>query len=117
MYLRKTLLLLSVSVFVCLASQAQQVLDSLHAIYQKRADTGYFNDTLVLKNNQSVYTGNGDYNNCKIIYTFFRQGINVKQVPVKPGFMDCGFGNGVMPDGFFSRTSSKIPADKELTGE
>ena len=67
-------------------------------------------------NNKAIYK-NSDFNSsCKIIFSFFRQGIRVEE------FADdynssCGFGHSVVVEGFFKKKSNKIPTIKELTDE
>jgi uncharacterized protein YecT (DUF1311 family) len=79
-------------------------------------NSGTLADTLEIKNNKAIYTNAEFDSTCKIIFSFFRQGIKVEE------FTDnynsgCGFGHAVVADGFFKKKSNKIPTTKELTDE
>ena len=79
-------------------------------------NSGSFTDTLEIKNNKAIYRNAEFDSSCKIIFSFYRQGIKVEE------FTDnynsgCGFGHAVVADGFFKKKSSKIPTAKELTDE
>lgn len=79
-------------------------------------NSGELTDTLEIKNNKAIYRNAEFDSSCKIVFSFFRQGIKVEE------FTDnynsgCGFGHAVVANGFFKKKSNKIPTAKELTGE
>lgn len=61
---------------------------------------GEFMGDLKIKNNVAIYKS-GD---CELKFIF-----NSKAVKVIQSDWDCGFGMGVMADGYYKKTSSKVP--------
>ena len=61
---------------------------------------GEFMKELKIKNGVAIYKS-GD---CQIKFTFNSKAVKVTQT----GF-ECGFGNGVSADGYYKKTSSKVP--------
>lgn len=74
---------------------------------------GFFIDTLDYKNNQAIYNYEDLEFDCKIIFTFTKYGVDVKQ-ETKNDNNYCGFGYGVIADGYFEKTTSKSPVIKDL---
>jgi uncharacterized protein YecT (DUF1311 family) len=79
-------------------------------------NSGSIADTLILKNNKAIYKGVEFDSSCRIIFTFFRQGIKVEELTDNYN-SGCGFGHAVVANGFFKKKSSKIPTIKELNEE
>lgn len=81
-------------------------------------NSGSFIDTLEYKNNIVIYTAPEDIDaSCKITFHFDEKGITVEEKTDNPD-AGCGFGFGVMADGFYKQTSSDIPVlIHPLTGE
>ncbi|MEN9875522.1 MAG: hypothetical protein RLZZ529_519 [Bacteroidota bacterium] len=80
-------------------------------------NSGSFVDTLVYKENKAVYRDTEVDTTCTIIFNFNKKGINVVE---KTGNYNwgCGFGHGVVADGFYKKISNKVPILTEpLTGE
>jgi len=78
-------------------------------------NSGTLTDTLIISNNKAIYTTEDDPS-CKIVFTFYRQGIMVEQFAEDPNFA-CGFGHAVDAYGYYRKKSSKVPTDKELNDE
>ena len=66
-------------------------------------------DTLKYNNNIVVYTTPDDIDaTCKITFQFDKKGVTVVEETADYN-SGCGFGHAVVADGFYKRTSSKIP--------
>jgi hypothetical protein len=61
---------------------------------------GEFMEDLKLKNGVMIYKSG----ECELKFIFSEKAVKV----VQPGW-DCGFGMGVMADGYYKKTSSKVP--------
>jgi hypothetical protein len=75
-------------------------------------NSGTIWDTLNYRNNISIYKTPEDDSTCKIVLTFKKSGITIEQHQADLNF-GCGFGHGVFADGFYKKTSSKIPIIKD----
>lgn len=71
-------------------------------------NSGSFVDTLVYKNNRSIYKTPDFDPSCKIVFDFTKNGINVveKTDDYNNG---CGFGHAVVANGYFKKMTSEIP--------
>jgi uncharacterized protein YecT (DUF1311 family) len=76
--------------------------------------SGTVADTLTIINNKAIYRNAQFDSSCRIIFTFFRQGIKVEELANDYNF-GCDFGHAVIADGYYKRKSNKTPSDKELT--
>ena len=66
-------------------------------------------DTLKYINNKAVYIAADDIDSmCKITFQFDKKGVTVVEETADYN-SGCGFGHAVVADGFYKRTSSKIP--------
>ena len=76
-------------------------------------NSGSFIDTLVYKNNQAIYTASEYDSTCTVTLIFSSKGTSVKQYQsnINNGY---GFGNGVVANGFFKKTSIKIAVIEDL---
>ena len=81
-------------------------------------NSGSFVDTLTYNNNVALYTASDDIDaTCKITFHFDKKGVTVVE-ETDDNNSGCGFGHAVVADGFYKRTSSKVPILTEpLTGE
>ncbi len=79
-------------------------------------NSGTLADTLEIKNNKAMYRNTEFDSSCKIIFSFFRQGIKVEEFTNNYN-SGCGFGHAVVANGFFKKKSTKIPTAKELTND
>jgi len=80
-------------------------------------NSGSFVDTLTYKDNRAIYTIQKFDPTCKIIFDFTKKGITVKEETKDYNF-GCGFGQGVVADGFYKKVSKKVPILIDLmTGE
>ncbi len=80
-------------------------------------NSGSFVDTLIYKNNKAIYTASEFDTTCKITFDFDKNGVSVKE-ETSDYNSGCGFGHGVVADGFYKRMSGKTPILTEpLTGE
>ncbi len=80
-------------------------------------NSGSFVDTLDYKENKAIFRDNKFDLTCKVIFDFRRKGINVIQ-ETEDNNWGCGFGHGVVADGFYKKISSKTPILKvPLTDE
>lgn len=79
---------------------------------------GAFVDTLSYKNNIAIYTAPEDIDStCNISFKFDNKGVTVVEKTENYN-TGCGFGYAVVADGFYKRTSSKVPKLIEpLTGD
>ena len=75
-------------------------------------NSGVAMDTLIIKDNKAVFTTEDDPS-CKLIFTFYRRGIKIEEFTDNINFA-CGFGHGVVVNGFYKRKYNSIPTDKEL---
>jgi|SRR5688572_20942047 len=71
-------------------------------------NSGSFIDTLKYKNNVALHTTPEDDTSCRIKFTFSKKGITVYQYQENLNF-GCAFGHAVFADGFYKKTSSKVP--------
>ncbi len=89
----------------------------LSFIFSKGAPSynlGSFVDTLNYQNNKVIYRPE-IYTSCLIEFVFSKKGVNVI---TNEQNSECGFGMGVVANGFFIKKSSKKPEIKDLlTGE
>jgi hypothetical protein len=76
-------------------------------------NSGSFIDTLKYLNNKAVYRTPEDDTSCKITFCFSNKGVTVEQYQADLNF-GCGFGHAVFADGFYKKTSSKIPVIDDL---
>lgn len=74
--------------------------------------SGSFLDTLIYKNNRAIYLTPAFDSTCKITFIFKKAGLTVsqEQADLNNG---CGFGHGVIADGYFKKTSSQVPIIKD----
>lgn len=80
-------------------------------------NSGSFVDTLIYKDNRSIYTDPESDPTCKIFFDFGKKGVTVKEETADYNF-GCGFGHAVVADGFYRRISNKTPILTEpTTGE
>jgi hypothetical protein len=77
-------------------------------------NSGSFIDTLNYEDNIAVYRPQV-YSKCRIEFAFSKKGVNVKTNEYDS---ECGFGMGVVANGFFKKKSSEQPEIIDLlTGE
>jgi hypothetical protein len=77
-------------------------------------NSGSFIDTLNFNHNKAVYKPD-DYGSCEVTFLFSEKGVAVTTNNQK---IDCGFGMGVVANGFFKKKSSKQPEIIDLlTGD
>jgi len=79
-------------------------------------NSGELRDSLDYKHNISVYTGDGDDTTCKITLFFEEKGVFIEMMSANPNFA-CGFGHAVDAQGYYKKTSHKIPTKEELFEE
>ena len=80
-------------------------------------NSGSFVDTLVYKENKAIFRDTEVDSTCKVIFNFDKRGITVREETANCNW-GCGFGHGVVADGFYKKVSSKIPIlTYPLTGE
>ncbi len=80
-------------------------------------NSGSIADTLLIKDNKAIYTVPSEIDStCKVIFRFFRQGIEVEEITADYN-CGCGFGHAVVATGYYKRKSYKIPTQKDLTFE
>jgi hypothetical protein len=80
-------------------------------------NSGSFVDTLVYKANKAIFSDTEVDTTCKVIFNFDKRGITVREETANYNW-GCGFGHGVVADGFYKKVSSKIPIlTYPLTGE
>jgi hypothetical protein len=72
---------------------------------------GSFTDTLNYVNNRVVYKNPAADASCEITFTFTDSGITVKEKTTNLN-SGCGFGKGIVADGFYKKVSSMKPALK-----
>jgi len=80
-------------------------------------NSGDFIDTLNYSKNKSIYKLDHDKTtSCIITFDFSRKGVTVKEQNENYGM--CGFGNAVIADGYFDKSSSDLPIFRDpLTDE
>ena len=71
-------------------------------------NSGSFVDTLSYNDNKAIYTDTESDSTCKITFDFYKKGITVKE-ETSDYNSGCGFGHGVVANGFYKKTSSKMP--------
>jgi len=76
-------------------------------------NSGSFIDTLTYKNNVALHTTPEDDSSCRIKFKFNKKGITVEQYQADLNF-GCAFGHAVFADGFYKKTSSKVPVIAEI---
>ena len=80
-------------------------------------NSGSFVDTLIYKNNRVIHTDAESDTSCKITFDFDKKGVLVKE-ETEDFNSGCGFGHAVVADGFYKKTSGKVPVlTQPLTGE
>lgn len=72
-----------------------------------------FMDTLDFKDNMAIYRKNDSEQSCRITMKFSSKGIQVLEQTGDFG-SGCGYGHGMITDGYFKKISTKIPAIKAL---
>ena len=75
-------------------------------------NSGTAYDTLTIKKNVAVYKSEYDAS-CRIYFRFNTKGVQVEEKTDNQAF-GCGFGHAVYANGFYKKTSNKIPTRKEL---
>jgi hypothetical protein len=70
--------------------------------------SGKFADTLNYLNNQAVYTNPALDASCRITFSFSENGVTVKEKTTNLN-SGCGFGKGVVAEGFYKKVSSVKP--------
>lgn len=84
---------------------------------ERSYNSGSFVDTLTYVNNTSVYTTPDDDPTCKITFYFDKKSVTVKEETADYN-SGCGFGHSVTANGYYKKTSSRLPILVEpLTGE
>jgi hypothetical protein len=78
-------------------------------------NSGSFIDTLSIKKNQAVYHGDTTIIEltCKLTFNFTSKGIYAELFSDYPNSA-CGFGHGVIPQGFFKKQIGKVPTKDEM---
>jgi hypothetical protein len=71
-------------------------------------NSGSFVDTLDYRIKEAIYVDIDLDPSCKITFDFTEKGVTVKEETDNYNF-GCGFGHGVVADGFFKKTSSDEP--------
>jgi hypothetical protein len=80
-------------------------------------NSGTFVDTLDYIDNKSIFKTPLIDPSCEISFTFSNKGVTVKEI-TKNINCGCGFGQGVVADGYYSKTSTEEPVLKDpATGE
>ena len=67
-------------------------------------NSGSFVDTLIYLDNRAIYRDPEYDSTCKITFDFDKKGITVKEETADYNF-GCGFGHGVVADGFYKKVS------------
>ena len=76
--------------------------------------TGTVMGTLKIVNNKAVYKQAHSDKYCQYAFLFDKGGVSVSQGGTSS---DCGLGQNVTADGYYKRTSSAVPTEKDLQGE
>lgn len=71
-------------------------------------NSGSFVDTLEYTKNKAIYRDMESDSTCTITFEFQKKGITVTEVTSNFNW-GCGFGHGVIADGFYKKTSNKVP--------
>ncbi len=80
-------------------------------------NSGTFVDTLDYIDNKAIYTKPVSDPSCEISFIFSNKGVTVKEKTQNIN-CGCGFSQGVLADGFYTKTSSEIPILKDpATGD
>jgi hypothetical protein len=75
-------------------------------------NSGSFIDTLFFRDNIGTYKTKED-STCTMTFRFSAKGIKVEEKTADYNF-GCGFGHAVVADGFYKKTSSKIPKNENF---
>jgi uncharacterized protein YecT (DUF1311 family) len=75
---------------------------------------GIITDTLEVKDNKAVYSTTEFDPSCRVVFRFYKRGIVVIH-SADDYNNSCGFGQGVLADGFYKLKSAAVPSDRELT--
>jgi hypothetical protein len=75
--------------------------------------SGSFIDTLSYEQNMAIHRTPEDDTTCKIVFNFARKGVSVLQYQANLN-SGCGFGHGVLADGYYKKTSGKVPKISDL---
>jgi hypothetical protein len=76
-------------------------------------NSGSFIDTLDYRSNKAVYTTPDDDTTCRITFVFTNKGVTIDHRQANINF-GCGFGHAVVANGFYKRTSIKVPVIEDL---
>lgn len=77
-------------------------------------DSGDFVDTLILRNNQAIFSKSDFDTSCRIYFKFFASRLVVKQTSkIHPS--PCGFGWNADISGVYRKVSAKVPLIRDLT--
>lgn len=80
----------------------------------KSYNSGSFVDTLELKSNTAVYRASDCDSLCTLTFQFSKGGVTTIHKATDDDYnFTCCFGQGVIANGFFRKTSSKTPLIKE----
>ncbi|BAV05920.1 hypothetical protein FLA_1932 [Filimonas lacunae] len=74
---------------------------------------GMLIDTLTIRNNKATYQYYVNGGVCKIGFSFSRQGVYVKEETENKN-LDCAFGQALPLFGFYRKTSSRTPTNREM---
>jgi hypothetical protein len=77
--------------------------------------SGSFVDTLHYQNQHATYLTSDD-SSCKIEFLFNTKGLTITQYQQNLNF-GCGFGHGVLADGYYPKISENIPVITDLPEE
>lgn len=69
-------------------------------------NSGSFVDTLIYKENKAIYRDIESDSTCKITFNFDKKGITVIEETADYNW-GCGFGHGVVANGFYKKISTK----------
>jgi hypothetical protein len=76
-------------------------------------NTGAFIDTLKYQHNKAIYKTPEYDTTCQISFTFTEKGASVEQHQADINF-GCGFGHAVFANGFYKKSSTKVPIIYDL---
>jgi hypothetical protein len=74
---------------------------------------GTFVDTVTYKDNIAIHTTPEDDTTCRIKFIFSKKAVTVEQHQADLNF-GCAFGHAVFADGFYKKTSSKVPVIADI---
>jgi hypothetical protein len=74
---------------------------------------GAFVDNLTYRNNIAIHTAPEDDTACRIKFAVTKKGITVEQYQADINF-GCAFGHAVFADGYYKKTSSKVPVIADI---